>query len=467
MLIGLIWKFCFHFFVFHDVLAQDAHEKMKKKTMFGIDRVLSSPYILFLPLLKDERNEILVDESYRVLEGKCISKIFLIIQADDPYFYGIVLPLFWYQRVCFSSLKFCNDTIAHLAEHALFYYGDMIFEDHIAQHCDRIGFYCPDAQVVPMVVGKCSDQDMREVVLCLDRQSDENSLFIICSDCNMLQDEAYEISCRESRVVRIVEQDSFVVQSYQRKVIDRACLSDQYDFIAAHLFLSILLEHYKQVPLTLYLVGYDVLADPLENLLTSHVAFVFDRSHFQPVGSCMSRYEKYELLSLARRALVELYDISLEMVPFLKTKAMVESAGLFVSLYTMSDHGVALRGSMGRLSSCRPMHEMIYQMAQQAAYDDRYRCLRQKELDNTIISVALISDILTSSLSDDDFGRSHGCMMRYKNKVSIHLPLYGQSHIFDKNSFEQMFYDLGINLSRVDNLPIKVCKFHTELFQEE
>ena len=438
MLGGLVWKFCFHLFLFHDAVGQDAHEMVKKRTMFGVDRALACPYILFLPLLKDLRNEILVDESYKVLDGKSISKIFLIIQADDPYFYGMVLPLFWYQRACFSCLKIGNDTIAHLAEHGLFCYGDMVFEDHVARHCDRIGLHCPHAEVIPMVVGKCSDSDMHEVVLCLDRQSDENSLFIICSDCNALQDEAYEISCRESRAVRIVEQDSSVVQAYQRKVIDRNYLSDGYPFVGAHLFLSLLLEHCSQVPLTLYLVGYDILADTLENLLTSHVAFVFDRSHLQPAGSCMSRYEKYELLSLARRALVELYDDLLPIMPLLKTKAMVESAGLFVSLYTMSDHGVALRGSVGRLHSCRPMHEMIYQMAQQSAYDDRYRSLRQKELDNTIISVTLISDMLTSSLSDDDYGPFHGFMMRYKNKMSVHLPLYGQQDPINAHTLSQM-----------------------------
>jgi AMMECR1 domain-containing protein len=207
----------------------------------------------------------------------------------------------------------------------------------------------------------------------------------------------------------------------------------------------------------------------MENIRT-YASFIFQKN------SCYKNsigwYEQSQLLQQARLGLEGAFEFSAQRrLPCMISYEMTQPHGVFTSVYTMSDHGIVLRGCMGKVESQVPLFDMVYQMSEQAARKDlRFYPICQKDIANTIISLAVVVD-LKDVMKCDEIDEWDGVLLKYNDKLAVVLPCKSSKIRTPGWNYDAMLSDLSSQIQLDSflwkNPYSKIFTFGTFDFQEE
>ncbi|MBI5235009.1 MAG: AmmeMemoRadiSam system protein A [Deltaproteobacteria bacterium] len=148
----------------------------------------------------------------------------------------------------------------------------------------------------------------------------------------------------------------------------------------------------------------------------------------------LNKTEKESLLKTARSSIESHFDrIGAGRTYAPQTDgALSENRGAFVSLYM----GRALRGCIGLLTSGKPLHETVAEMAFSAAFHDtRFMPIEKTELDRLRMEITVLSP-LTPMLDPEGIEIGvHGIYIVKGKNSGVLLPQVAASHGFDKHEF--------------------------------
>ncbi|MFO0750249.1 MAG: AmmeMemoRadiSam system protein A [Myxococcota bacterium] len=147
----------------------------------------------------------------------------------------------------------------------------------------------------------------------------------------------------------------------------------------------------------------------------------------------LSRKGKLRLLEIAREAIF--YRLQRGSVPpfSVNEPELMQPAGAFVSLHLDGQ----LRGCIGNLHSDHPLHEVVAEMAVEAATGDpRFPSLSSKELPKTEIEISVLTPFVPLSPEEVVVGK-HGLYMVRGPKRGVLLPQVAQQYGWTAEEFLQ------------------------------
>lgn len=426
--------------------------------------------IVIIPHGQDEQAQCLAAATYRILHEQSFDKIIIIHQhVNSHMFYGVALP-----HTLDDALLKKSNIIEQLSQHRLFRYYQEPFCENLGMQLQFafLNYYIKNKPVcIPLIIGAISRNDACEIAAILVDYCTPETLIILSSDIAAYQDVIDDCPFDQSKNCKIYDQDITRIQAIQSASLQEqvAAFNDTSQSSAfAVLFELLQLSHFKKLESDF--VGYATsygCANKYKEDIQTYGAFIFQHNEFgykNHIGS----YEQLQLLQHAREGLCNLFQAPICRLPSMISYEMSRAHGVFVSLYAMSDHGIILRGCMGKIQSKTPLWDMVYQMAQQAAcYDMRFYALQHKDLENTIVSISIITDFKNIS-HYDDIQQLDGIVLQYDDKEAILLPTKIVTAHWD-------YKPLLINLSQQIGLHdfiwqkprAKIFTFRSVIFQEE
>jgi uncharacterized protein len=180
-----------------------------------------------------------------------------------------------------------------------------------------------------------------------------------------------------------------------------------------------------------------------------------------------SEEEGKKLLSIARESIKE--DFSKEFDAGLKelrnNNKFKQLRGVFVTLYSKKN----LRGCIGFPYASLPILEAVYKAVKQSAFSDpRFKELDEKELDNIIIELSILtSPEIVKDIHEIEIGK-HGLMCDYLGYSGLLLPQVATEHKMTRLEFlEALCEKAGLPNDTWQNKNFKLYKFEAQIFREE
>jgi uncharacterized protein (TIGR00296 family)/AmmeMemoRadiSam system protein B len=427
--------------------------------------------LLFVPHAHHIQAQILLAAAYKTLSQQNILNIIILCQAQEDDFHGIVLP------IIDASVEPCNELHAvslieeklcacHLFRRSAIFNFKHRYQSIHQNFCQA---YIPQVSVVYAVVGDLTRSDMQYAAAHLACVADRQTVVVLSGN-NAGSEFVYARNpCDESKICQVYDRDACVVQALQAPDDEQALaiFPDIYQTCIFGLYRSMLQQivwQDRQMNLLGYATSCDLVFDGLQAVET-YASFVVQEC--SEVKNCVSFYEEQQMLQIARFQLQNLFEVK-KRVPCMISYEMMQPHGLFVSLYVMSDHGVVLRGCMGRILSQVPLVYFLCHMIEQAAtQDSRFVPIRPKEVDQTVISLSLIEHVQQIS-SPEQISFLDGILLQYHHKEAVVLPLLSNNFGFNPYMvLSKLSYQMGYNQFLWKKPQAKIFTFTSRMFQEE
>lgn len=445
----------------------------KSHRMYPVAAPKDQVRIVIVPHAQDEQAQCLMAATYRVLQGQAFDKIFLLSQADVVSFHGVALPCMIDTCLHLQESSIRKEFIEKLSQHRLFHYYQEPFCRNEAMQLQFtfLNFYLKNnALYIPIIIGHISHNDASEIAVVLAGCCSQHTLIVVSADIALHKNCMHDCPLDQSQVCKVYDQDVCRIQAIQSGsseslvyLFDEARNAS----IFAVLFELLKLPDFKHVESDF--IGYATSYDANKNKedIQTYGAFIFQRNqcgYRNHIGS----YEQLQLLQHARCGLHNLFEPIVCRLPCMISYEMSQPHGVFASLYTMSDHGIVLRGCMGKVQSKIPLRDMIYQMTRQAAcYDLRFYPLQQRDLDSTIISLSIITDF-KNIRQCDDIQELDGVVLQYDDKEAISLPTKIIVAGWDQQSLlVTLSQQIGLHDFIWKKPRAKLFTFRSLVFQEE
>jgi len=443
--------------------------EMLSSRKYQVDASNEKAPIILVPSSCHENSQLLTIAAYQSLGSQEIDKIILILESD-VVFYGIALPLTEND----FHIDMDEQSIYKLSKSSLFhYYATPFFlKTALQKQLLFIDRYFKGVKVIPLIVGNLLIQDASVVVDELASLYTDKTLIIISADVDHYENIMGNISFFDSIVCKVYDRDTRVIQSFGRGSMNEIKFdvdADSGSSLFFILFEFLKLPFFKSTyP---YFVGYDTSSSfsdckSVDNV-ESYASFIF-RENVSKSENMLGRYEQLQLLKSARQTLCNLYDIPFKRVPYMISYQMMQPSGLFVSLYSMSDHGLLLRGCMGQVQSFLPLYKSMFDMVEEASfYDLRFSPIMHQELNRIVISISIITtlDLMTDYA---DINEQDGAILKYDNQMAIYLPSTIPNHNW---SYDIMLSDLsqqiGLSPESWKNEKASIFSFQSFVIQEE
>lgn len=138
-----------------------------------------------------------------------------------------------------------------------------------------------------------------------------------------------------------------------------------------------------------------------------------------------------QLLAIARDALEARVHGIRRMAPITRGPAQ-SGQGAFVTIFCRGE----LRGCLGRITSDRPLHELIDQLAQEVADSDpRFRAVLPGELPDISLEVSVLTpEREITSVDEIEIGR-HGLIIEQGSRRGLLLPQVPTQHEWNRETF--------------------------------
>lgn len=430
--------------------------------------------LMVVPHSKDENAQFLMAAAYQATQGQEFDMVILVSQTNSVLFHGVALPLCIENIRLFEGLSPRVDLLENLSRLRLFFYYQTPFfnNQNFQWQLGLLDFYMKNIKIIPLIIGQISQKNASEIAAQLARYCSPQTLIILSADVAYHQNCYHTNPLDQSNICRVYDRDIDRIQAIQSgSMRQQVALFDEelVSPIFALLFELLKLPTFQNVASDF--VGYatdsidqsDVKFDRNE----SYAAFIFQH-HQGGYKNNIGFYEQSQLLQSARCGLDSLFEVLIHRQPCMISYEMAQPHGIFSSLYRMSDHGTVLRGCMGSAQPQLPLHKMVYQMTKQAACKDlRFYPMRQKEIDNTIISLSVIVDLKKID-SYDQIQKSDGVMLQYDDKVAISLPsmmpIQNWSH---ESVLIKLSNQMGFDAFLWKKPQAKISTFKSLTFQEE
>lgn len=425
--------------------------------------------ILVVPHATNENAQNLMAATYKVLQGQTFDTIILLSQNQGTLFHGVALPYCTSVDGCTVDVSQVN-IFKKLSQHKLFHYYQAPFHNNIGVQlqCAYLNFYCSQRTIISLVVGEITPDDAHAIAAMLISCCSAETLIVMSTDIADYKHVMHDRPVDISKVCKLYDEDADKIQLVQSPALEKNVhvFSHRHASMFAVLFELLQTLHFKDIES--YFVGYATSCSdstPVENI-TTFAAFIFQDGH-NGYKNKIGSYEQIKLLQQGRLGLEHLFGKYRPRDHVMVSYEMSQPHGAFASLYNMSDHGIILKGCIGKVQTVLPLYTMVYEIAQQAASQDRrFYPLRQKDLESTILSLSVITDL--QALNHVEMKPSDGVMLRYDDKVAICLPPIVPPKDWNQESvLMDLSNQIGTSSFVWKKPAAKIFTFNSLVFQEE
>lgn len=428
--------------------------------------------VLVVPHTNHPLAQVLMTAAYKTVQHQHVDTVIIIASAPQNSLYGIALPVRHDLSVLGPRSLLCASFIEQLVQHRLVHYYQTPFHDavHLSLQYDFCTLYLKDVSIVPIVVGTISYEDASEIARLFASCCTNDILLVISADIGHYTQCKKDSPLDQSKNCFVYNKDSFLIQAIQSFSVAQAvnlCSDLEKKPIFSLLFHVLEMPYFTQR--LSYFIGYETSCydtSAVENI-QSFASFMFQK-HVRGPENYMSAYEEKQLMMIARQKLDSLFKVQLERIPCLMSYEMLQPHGLFASLYSMTDHGILLRGCIGRVHTKLPLITVVEHMVEQAAMkDSRFYPMRHKEAQNTIISLSLITDV--KRVHDVEIIHElDGIMLQYDDKDAVVLPLpYPTIEWSYDTALAQLSERMGMSSLAWKKPRAVIFTFRAQVFQEE
>ncbi len=383
--------------------------------------------------------------AYRLIPQHFFKRIIILAPSHHVSFSGIGLPDAQYTsyKNVLGSLALDKKVLNALGKNSALCSQQAQahdFEHAIFVQLPFIQYYCGDqVALVPLLVGNLSDQQVGQVAKMLFQYLDDRTLVLISSDFTHYgQAFSYEpfqgSPDVESKIFQLDSEAVLAIQNQSLATFD-AFLSKTQATVCGRNAIRILLELEKQKAFGVvetYVVGYHTSSFGQKNPehSVSYVSCVVSQQLVNELAleDMLTDYEKKLLLAIARTHIQTLVlhqsKPALLRVPGLLTKALSAKHGAFVTLYKNNfEHNDVLRGCIGTMVGNRPLYQVVYDMAQSAAFKDtRFSALTADELPLITIAISVLTDLQPIASYKDIVVGKDGVVLTKNNHSAVYLP---------------------------------------------
>ncbi len=460
----------------------DFLKKIACIVLFFTFRIYPAGTLLVIPYAQEGHAQKLVAQACKSFDGSGIDTMILLCQSHDSCLHGVGIQASAQTLAAKSSLILQQDL---LSSSSLFYYYPLCSAT-LPMHTELLRLLPQITQSIALVVGSLSCLQADQIAAILGRHANARTVIVFSGNISDDHNCIYTCPIDQSVACAIYQDDAIKMQAIESNDYDKQLVLSHNGALQASLF-SLLFAVLRLPQFQFHrsaCIGYATSCDPSltryglpfdhvhgctqqQSVISSYGAFVFQQqtdSLYNPITA----YEELQLLQIARYALYDLFAMPFLRVPSMVSYQMMQHHGLFVSLYGMSDHGIFLKGCVGKVVTGVPLCDMVYQMSQQAACKDvRYPPLQEQDVASAIIWLSLITDF---GLVDDvtKIEPMDGLMLQYRKKIAITLP---SSPVVEQWSYQSALHDVSLQIADDQflwkNPACQLFRFRSFVFQEE
>lgn len=313
---------------------------------------------------------------------------------------------------------------------------------HNREHClevqlpflqRRLGKVPP---IVPIIISTNDFSKLKRIAEVLKPYFNDDNLFIISSDFSHYPPykEAYKVDEKTGKAIMSGDVEKFIttIEDNARSGIRNLSTSACGEFPIITLML--MLNGNYEIKHLLYQNSGDIESHDHSRVVGYH-SFAFLRKTGNDTKQfTLSEQDKTILKEIAYKSINDAFDVtsSTFTTSFRQNPALNQKCGAFV---TLTKRG-ALRGCMGHFGEDMPLHEVVYEMAQMAAFEDpRFPQLRHHELDDIEIQISVLTPMKRIYSLDEFQLHRHGIFIQKGFRSGTFLPQVADEVNWTKEEF--------------------------------
>ncbi len=375
-----------------------------------------------------------------IIKNKDIKRVILLSPSHHVFLQNIAVAPYTHYQTPFGEIEVDHEALGKLSRKDCFHsYPDAFAHEHgIEMQLAFLHATIADFKLVPLVVGKLTQENVVRICMGMRHIIDEHTLVVVSSDFTH-HGPNYNYTIFSEDIIRNLRTiDSFATQAlaYQSLNALDATVRSTGTNICGYEPLRILIGltdmDYLKAPHTE--VGlYHTSADVLHALESENIINI--KKLIEPAPDSMAKnsvsylsmiwgaqaeetqklngYEKIMALKLARDSVNNVFKGKEQINPRqllpVATPGLDQNNGVFVSFTT---HTGALRGCMGKIETEHTVMQLIHDMALATAFkDERFPPVTQEEFDKCVIKIYVLSKVKpVKSYKDIEIGK-HGIVL--------------------------------------------------------
>ncbi len=314
---------------------------------------------------------------------------------------------------------------------------------HDREHClevqlpflqRRMGGEVPP--IVPIIISTNDFSKLKKIADKLKPYFNDDNLFIISSDFSHYPSysDALKVDEKTARAIMSGDVEQFIstIEANARSGIRNLSTSACGEFPIITLML--MLNDDYQVEHLLYQNSGDMDGHDHHRVVGYHSFAILRKAIDKTQAFTLSEEEKKLLKDIALKSIYDAFDLSSPAftTPTNQHPALNQKCGAFV---TLNKHG-QLRGCMGRFGESTPLHEVVYEMARMAAFEDpRFPQLRRHELDEIDIQISVLTPMRRIYSIDEFQLHRHGLLIKKGWRSGTFLPQVADEVDWTKEEF--------------------------------
>lgn len=393
--------------------------------------------------------------AYQLIDPQYYQRIILLAPSHHVEFAGILMPTHTEYQLPNGIVPFDNKSMRTLIHNPLFAF-DNAHEHAIEIQLPLVHQYAPHAQIIPLLVGNVSQEQLLSIAESLKPLITTKTLIIVSSDMTHYGARFDYTPFNDNQVLHVKSLDNTALQSI--------LAYDPHSFatlihntgatICGRTPIAILLTLLSQgmcgtdlhATVVAYGTSKDVSPPSHDDSFVTYASVAFTNSTPLPP----SLFEKKELLAYARTTLTGLFDnthTDTLNLPIL-TPYLQSHQGAFVTLYKKTPaNPKELRGCIGKITSQKPLYKTVADMTRAAAlHDSRFEPVTADELPAIRVEVSVLSEPKEVASYKDIVLHKHGIILSVGNASALFLPQVAKEHHFGtvEHTLEQLSIKAGL-----------------------
>lgn len=310
-------------------------------------------------------------------------------------------------------------------------YADSVFKSEHSYKVQLpfIKYYCPNASIVPLIIGNISCNQAQKIAAALKKYINKNTVVIVSSDF-VHYGQGYNFTpFIDHQQLRARDLNSQAVQCIEGKnctTFNDFLHTTHATICGAHsiLILLKLLEMQLFGPIEPRLIAYDTSSKSDTDDFVSYIGMIFttqERPNL-PFDALLTNQEKQGLITQASDTLTHMFEQSFDATLYypLISYGVKQSTGAFATLYGPQK---ALRGCIGHITTHEPLYKTVAAVTQDAAQSDsRFKPLTKHELQTTTVHLSILSKPQQiKNLKEITLGKN-GVIFEHNSYSALFLP---------------------------------------------
>lgn len=416
---------------------------------FGMQAKSGKIKALIVPHAGYQYSGTIAASAYRLLKGARINRVLILAPSHFVAFNGIAIPQFNQYQIPTDTVSIDTNAINMLKNNQLFQENSAAFNpEHSAEiQLPLIHYFLPHAQVVPLIVGQLSKENIDAAAQALTPLINSQTLVVISSDLTHFGPGFGYTPFTDNILLNVRQLDSTILEKIQQnnRSAYRDIIKQTNATVCGRTPIEILLKMiengtFGQVITRLVAYGSSAEKSPDLNRLVTYGSLVITQ---ETNNSALNKQEKKSLLRYARDTLTQSFNPTVDpaLLKPIMTPTLQEPKGVFVTLYSKKNGTKSLRGCIGRVAAVTPLHKIVAEMTLASAFNDtRFKPVTQEELSNILIEISVLTPPRPINSYNEIILNKHGIILTVGKSSALFLPRVPQE--FGMN-FEQTLSELS------------------------